>query len=60
MNDDTIVCTCMNVSVKDIKEAIANGATSFAQVQEKTGIASVCGVCIDEAEVIVNGLLATK
>lgn len=57
MNDDMIVCTCMNVTVKDIKDAIAAGADSFAKVQEKTGIASVCGVCIDDAELIVKELL---
>lgn len=29
MNDDEIVCNCMSVTVKDIKDAIANGAKSL-------------------------------
>lgn len=57
MEDDTIVCTCMNVSVSDIKRAIASGAKSFAAVQEITGISTVCGLCLDEAESIVEKLL---
>lgn len=37
MNDDVIVCNCLGVTVKDIKDAIAGGCKSFAEVQEKTG-----------------------
>lgn len=57
MLDDDIICTCMSVSVKDIKHAIAAGAKNFSEVQEKTGIGTVCGVCNDEAETIIARLL---
>lgn len=57
MLDDDIICVCMSVSVKDIKHAIEAGAKSFHEVQEKTGIGTVCGVCNDEAETVVTRLL---
>lgn len=57
MMDDDIICTCMSVSVKDIKNAIAAGAKTFLEIQDKTGIATVCGVCIDDAETVVKRLL---
>ena len=57
MSDDRIICTCMNVSVQDIKDAIAAGATTLAEIQDKTGLGSVCGVCVDDAEMLINELL---
>lgn len=60
MNDDEIICTCLGVSVKDIKEAIASGCQNFAQVQEKTGAGTICGVCSDEVEALVEQLLNQK
>lgn len=57
MTNDDIVCTCMSVSVKDIRNAIEQGARSFAQIQEATGIGTVCGVCTDDAQSIVSLLL---
>lgn len=60
MDDETIVCMCMNVSVKDIKDAIAAGDTTFSAMQDRTGLGTVCGVCVDEAEEIFNNLLAQR
>ena len=37
MTNDEIVCTCMSVSVKDIRNAIEQGAKDFAQIQKITG-----------------------
>lgn len=36
MHDEDIVCTCMSVSVRDIKTAIEAGASSFQEVQDAT------------------------
>lgn len=58
MQDEDIVCACLGVSVKDIKDAIAQGANSFAAVQEKTGAGTVCGACSDDVEALVSSLLA--
>lgn len=60
MDDETIVCTCMNVSIGDIKRAIASGANDFKTVQDMTGIATVCGLCLDEAEIVVSKLLQER
>lgn len=60
MNDDEIICNCLGVSVKDIKDAIASGCQNFEQVQEKTGAGTVCGACNDEVEALVIQLLNEK
>ena len=57
MNDDEIVCTCLGITVKDIKDAIAQGCNSFSEVQDKTGAGTVCGACTEEAEALVKALL---
>lgn len=60
MNDEDIVCTCLGITVKDIKEAIAQGCNSFSQVQDKTGAGTVCGACTEEVEALVTMLLNQK
>ena len=56
MDDETIICTCMNVTIKDIKDAILQGDESFADMQNRTGLGTICGVCIDEGEEIFTQL----
>jgi bacterioferritin-associated ferredoxin len=57
MDNDQIVCNCMSVTVKDLKDAIASGAKSFDEVQEKTSVGTGCGQCVDGVKVIVDELL---
>ncbi|PJI06790.1 MULTISPECIES: (2Fe-2S)-binding protein [Clostridium] len=57
MNDDEIVCGCLNLTVKDIKDAVKNGAKSFEEVQEATEVGTACGACVDEVTELVNELL---
>lgn len=57
MNDESVICTCMNICVKDIKAAIASGDKTFEEMQDRTGLGTVCGVCVDEAEVLFKQLL---
>ncbi|MEO7773806.1 MAG: (2Fe-2S)-binding protein [Steroidobacteraceae bacterium] len=40
-----IVCVCNNVSEGDIAREIADGCTSYAQLQERLGVAVACGCC---------------
>ena len=42
MKDEDIICTCMSVSVKDIRQAIDEGARTVQEVQDKTGAGTVC------------------
>lgn len=48
MKDEDILCTCMGIRVEDIKKAMAEGASDLKQVQEVTGVGSVCGGCNDD------------
>ncbi|GAA0076307.1 hypothetical protein UT300005_06850 [Clostridium sp. CTA-5] len=58
MNKDDVICTCFNVTLKDVEDAIKNGAKSFEEVQEATNIGTGCGACLENAEEIVNNLLS--
>ena len=58
MKDEDIICTCMSVSVKDIRQAIDEGARTVQEVQDKTGAGTVCGVCNADLEQCVMELLA--
>jgi bacterioferritin-associated ferredoxin len=57
MDDDKVVCGCINVTVKDLKDAIKNGAKSFEDVQEATNVGTGCGSCVDSVKVLVDELL---
>lgn len=60
MNNDDVVCGCMNVTVQDLKDAINNGARSFAEIQEITGAGTGCGSCVGNVEELVNKLLENQ
>ena len=57
MDNDKVVCGCINVTVKDLKDAIANGAKSFEEVQAATNVGTGCGNCVDSVKVLVDELL---
>jgi bacterioferritin-associated ferredoxin len=58
MNNDDVVCNCINVTVQDIKDAIDNGAKSFEDVQEATQVGTGCGACEESVRELVDKLLA--
>jgi bacterioferritin-associated ferredoxin len=57
MDNDKVVCGCINVTVKDLKDAIENGAKSFEDVQSVTKVGTGCGNCVDGVKVLVDELL---
>lgn len=57
MDNDKVVCGCINVKVQNLKYAIDNGAKSFEEVQEVTQVGTGCGKCTDSVKVLVNELL---
>lgn len=57
MDNDKVVCGCINVTVQDLKNAIANGAKSFDEVQKATKVGTGCGKCVDSVKVLVDELL---
>jgi bacterioferritin-associated ferredoxin len=57
MDNDKVVCSCINVKVQDLKDAIDNGAKSFEGVQEVTKVGTGCGKCKDSVKVLFDELL---
>ncbi len=49
-----IVCNCMNVTDKDIEEAVLDGARDYKKLQEMTKLGTVCGECKDEALTVME------
>lgn len=44
-----VVCNCMNVTEKEIEDAVKEGVRTFYELQEHTKIGTVCGKCKPEA-----------
>ena len=49
-----IVCSCMNVTDKDIEKAVREGARTWADLQNRTKIGTVCGKCRPKAEELLH------
>ena len=60
MNLDKIVCNCMSVTNGMIKEAVDAGANTLEEVQEATGAGTVCGVCLDDVQRLVDHFVAER
>jgi bacterioferritin-associated ferredoxin len=54
-----IVCLCRRISDRDIAQAVRNGTTCFAQLQDDTGVASCCGCCHDCAREVFDSARAS-
>lgn len=53
------VCLCHAVTERKIQQAVAQGTSSFQDLQASTGVATCCGACIDYAEQTWHDALAT-
>lgn len=51
------VCQCMNVTDREIENAVLEGARDYAQLQEKTKIGTVCGQCKEESIELMKGYI---
>lgn len=60
MNEDNIVCTCLNVTNGMIREAVEAGANTLEEVEEKTGAGTVCGACLNELEALIRQYAAKR
>jgi nitrogen fixation NifU-like protein len=49
-----IVCQCMNVTDKDIEQAVKEGARTYLDLQNKTKIGTVCGQCKGETQKLLE------
>ena len=50
MNMDKVVCYCMNITNRMIKDAVEKGAKTLEDVQEQTGASTVCGACLEDVQ----------
>lgn len=57
LENNQVVCGCFNITVGDLKEAIAKGAKSYQEVQEFTSVGKGCKRCNTGVENIVVELL---
>ena len=60
LTDDTVLCRCHQVTVKQVKEAIASGAATVEQVMTLTDLGGACGHCVGKAWPVVQDLLGTQ
>ena len=44
-----VICTCLNVTDKDLEEAYKDGARTWEDLQSRTKIGSACGGCKEKA-----------
>lgn len=54
---DKAVCRCKKVFFEDLENAVANGASTFEEVQEVTKVAKGCGRCKKHAEEVVQYIM---
>lgn len=60
MNPDKVVCNCLNVTIGMIQDAVNSGANTLEEVQEITGAGTVCGVCLEDVERLVDEFVSQK
>lgn len=56
MNENDIICTCLGTTVKDIMDAMDQGATTIEEIKELTQAGTVCGACISDIEELMASL----
>ncbi len=49
-----LVCKCMNVTDREIEQAVLEGVRTFYGLQERTKIGTVCGKCEPGARRLLN------
>jgi nitrogen fixation NifU-like protein len=55
---ETIVCQCLNVTDKDIENAVKEkGIRTFEELQQATKISTGCGQCREDAEEILHQMV---
>jgi nitrogen fixation protein NifU and related proteins len=52
IENEEVVCTCLNVTREEIEMEVFEGCKTFEELQEKTKIATGCGNCKEAAEAL--------
>ena len=49
-----VICSCLNITDRDIETAVKQGAHDWESLQERTKIGTVCGGCKTKAEALLH------
>jgi bacterioferritin-associated ferredoxin len=58
MDMDKIVCNCLGITNGQIKDAVKNGARTLEEVQDATGAGTICGVCMEDVQHLVDEFIS--
>ncbi len=51
---ETIICNCTQVTKEQIEAEVKAGAKTVEEIGEKTDAGTICGVCVDEIQEIID------
>lgn len=60
MNLDKVVCPCLDITYKMVKDAVDSGASTVEEVQQATGAGTVCGACLDDVQKLVDDFVSKR
>ena len=58
--EDRVICSCLDVTYNTIKEAIENGAKTLDDIKDETEAGTICGMCEDDIQEILDELEQQK
>jgi len=59
--EDKVICNCMDIKYEElIKEIIEHNLTTVEDVQKQTEAGTVCGLCIDEIQTLLDTINSKK
>jgi bacterioferritin-associated ferredoxin len=54
------VCLCHGIRDRELQQAVDQGASSFEELQARTGVASCCRTCEPTARELLDTALASR
>ncbi len=51
---DTVVCNCTGITKEQIVAEVKAGATSVAEISDKTNAGTVCEACVGQIKTIIK------
>jgi len=54
------ICLCKGITDHQIKDAVANGATSLNAVRKNLGVATQCCKCLSDARAVIDEALTEQ
>jgi len=60
VDNDYVVCTCMEVTYSMILQEIQRGSNTFQKLSKTLGVGTGCSSCVEEVEEIVERKIAPQ